>query len=538
MKELDEKKRAAANEEAAKMRRDLVELMQAKMAAELAAEKAKQQQKEYEAQAEVARKTATEAERHVANAILQKLEEQKERDAQLAREAQEELARRHRQTVERQPEAAGDLLQSIAGLRNAAGRRAVEQLRAQEENDRHNARLKDLEARDLQHKAQIDQVLRDKDALAHCTLSAEYSQREKKLLVSWKLGPERSPTSSDWIGVFSIGATNPSNYLTYISTDTLQASTAECPLPTEPGLYVCIFFYGKAKEPLASSEQIYLGPSLDMTAIADPVRGIISLQYRVKTGNPTKKDWIGFYRSDKPNNKYLEYKWLQPDVLEGIWEVKMPRRGGYDYEFRFFSHTLKLPMQTSNKVSLPKGDYLKFDRKDIHHDGSEFKDTVTWTIVSVDPTSWDWIELINATTKQRITWSYLDMNGQSLSFNVPRTPGHYQYRYWASSIGSGPVAFSPQFEVVNRDRITLEAVDGVILRASIDIHSIVTNTSCWVGIFPEGSEKYQSFQYLPTVGPRAILTFQNPSPGRYEARFFSSSDKYNPIARSEVVQFP
>jgi len=285
---------------------------------------------------------------------------------------------------------------------------------------------------------------------------------------------------------------------------------------------------------IATSSQIYLGPSLEMVATADPTRRIISMAWKVKTGNPTKKDWIAFYRSDKPDKTYIEYKWLSPDSLSGVWEVKMPRRGGYEYEFRFFSHRLRVPMQTSKKVSLPKEDFLTVKENDVLELHNEVRHQVSWTIVSVDPSNWDWIELVSLPNNVRISWNYIDTTAPFSAFNVPRTPGTYKYRYWAKSIGSGPVAISPSFDVVNRDKLSLSIVDGLI-QVTHDILSVVNNNSCWIGIFNEGNDKYLSFQYISP--PNKTLTFSVPSGGRYEARFFSSSDKYNPISRSDVIAF-
>jgi hypothetical protein len=521
-----EQAEAAAN----RVRMELVELMEAKLAAEVATERAQAREREVESQLAEARRIGAERGDHI-----DKLEEQKERDAQLAREAQDELARRLKMAQERQGpnEPLRDLGQSIAHLKGEAARRVIENVRIHEENERAKARLAEVEQRARLQQEQLDQLNREKQALKSCSVSAEYSQKDKRLLVSWRLGEDKAPTSYDWIGVFSINSTNPKQYHTYISTEANIASTHECPLPTEPGLYVCCFFYGKSHEMIATSEQIYLGPSLEMRASSDLARRIITLHYQVKTGNATKKDWIGFYRSDKPDRTYIEYKWLAPDCLEGMWEVKMPRRGGYDYEFRFFSHTIRVPLQVSNKVSLPKEDYLNIKETDVLELGTEVRHQVSWTVVSVDPSNWDWIELVSVPQNTRITWNYIDTSAPFASFNVPRTPGTYQYRYWAKSIGSGPTALSPTFDVINRDKLSLAVVDG-LLQVTYDIYSVVNNNSCWIGIYPEGSDKYTTFNYISTTAKS--ITFSVPS-GRYEARFFSSSDKYNPVIRSDVIQF-
>lgn len=533
LRDVEKLKQAEADTQANKVRLELVALMEAKLAAEVATERALAKKREYEAQAEAVR-VANEAQKAAETEALARMEEQKERDAQLAKEAQEELQRRWKAAQARQenPEVPLDLGQSIADLKDRAARKAIEQVRAQEEAGRVQARIAEMEARDRMQREQLEQLAREKEALRSCTLNAEYSQRDKKLVVSWVLGDTRAPTSYDWIGVFSVGATDAKQYHTYISTESLKTSSHECPLPTEPGLYVCCFFYGKSQDMLATSAQIYLGPSLELNATADPVRSIITLHWRVKTGNPTKKDWIGFYRSDKPHKTYIEYKWLEPDVAEGVWEVKMPRRGGYDYEFRFFSHQVRVPLQTSNKVALPKNDFLTVKNIDVL-EGLEAKHAVHWTIVAVDCSSWDWIELINLDTNTRVTWSYVDVNSGSLKFNVPRTPGRYEYRYWAKSIGSGAVAKSPEFTVENRDKVTAAVVDG-LLQVTWDIHSIDLNTSCWVGIFAEGATKYTTFQYINPANK--TLSF-SPAAGSFDARFFSSADKHNPVAKSAVVSF-
>lgn len=525
-------------EEAAKVKyeakEDFVRMLEAKMAVDLANQKAQDNARafsEAERLAEAERKAG--GSEHADRLVH--MREQKERDAALAREAQDQLLGRLKAQQERLGLPELDLERSIAHLKGEAERRIMEQRRYEEDAAAGVIRLAELEARTRQQADQLEGLRREREMQRQCSLSAEYSQKDKRLLVSWVLGEDRKPTSSDWVGVFSISSTNPKQYHTYISTESLSASSHECPLPTEPGFYICLFFHGKALEPIASSDQIYLGASLEMVANADPIRRVITMQYEVKTGNPTNKDWIGFYRTDKTNNRqYIEYKWLQPDRLSGVWEVKMPRRGGYDYEFRFFSHTSSKPMQTSNKVKLAKEDYLSVKSSDVLETQTMVRDEVSWTIVSVDPTNWDWIELVTVPDHKRVTWNYIDANALHSTYNRPRTPGSYRYRYWARSIGSGPVALSPIFEVANRDKLMVSDVDGV-LQVTHSVVSIDNNTSCWIGLYPENSDKYLSFQYIaaPTDNNKT-LKFTKPSAGNYEARFFHSSDKKSPVIKSAV----
>lgn len=513
-------------------RLEFVRMMEAKLAADLASHKAVENAKafsEAERLAEAERASGANSEH---NNRLAQLQELKDRDAALAREAQEKLLARLKAQQEKLGMPELDLERSIAHLKGEAERFIIEQKRYEEEAAAGAARLAEFEARARQQAEQLENLRREREMQRSCSLSAEYSQKDKRLLVSWVLGENRQPTSYDWIGVFSVNSLNPKQYHTYISTESTAASSHECPLPTEPGLYVCLFFHGKSHELIATSDQIYLGPSLEMVATADPIRRVITMRYEVKTGNPTTKDWIGFYRSDKPHRQYIEYKWLQPDRLSGVWEVKMPRRGGYDYEFRFFSHTLRQPMQTSNKVKLAKEDYLSIKSTDVLDLHSMVRDEVSWTIVSVDPTNWDWIELVSHPDNKRVTWNYIDSNAMHATFNRPRAPGSYRYRYWARSIGSGPVALSPVFEVVNRDKLTVADIDGV-LQVTHDVLSVENNTSCWVGLYPEGSDKHITYQYIASPSDNnKTLKFTKPSAGRYEVRFFSSADKKNSVIKS------
>lgn len=514
-------------------RLEFVRMMEAKLAADMASHKAQENARafsEAERLAEAERKAG--GSEHTGR--LAQLQELKDRDATLAREAQEKLLARLKYQQEKRGLPELDLERSIAHLKGEAERYIMDQKRAEDEAVLAAARLLEHEARARQQSEQLENLRREREMQRQCSLSAEYSQKDKRLLVSWVLGEDRLPTSSDWIGVFSVNSTNPKQYHTYISTESLAASSHECPLPTEPGLYICCFFHGKGHELIASSDQIYLGPSLEMVATADPIRRVITMRYEVKTGNPTAKDWIGFYRSDKPHRQYIEYKWLQPDRLSGVWEVKMPRRGGYEYEFRFFSHTLRQPMQTSNKVKLAKEDYLSVKSNDVLELQSMVRDEVSWTIVSVDPSNWDWIELVSVPDHNRVTWNYIDSNALHAAFTRPRTPGSYRYRYWARSIGSGPVALSPVFEVANRDKLIVSDIDGV-LQVTHDVHSIENNNSCWIGLYPENSDKYLTFQYIAAPGDNnKTLKFTKPAPGNYEARFFSSTDKKNSIVKSAV----
>ena len=128
LRDVEKLKQAEADTQANKVRLELVALMEAKLAAEVATERALAKKREYEAQAEAVR-VANEAQKAAETEALARMEEQKERDAQLAKEAQEELQRRWKAAQARQenPEVPLDLGQSIADLKDRAARKAIEQ---------------------------------------------------------------------------------------------------------------------------------------------------------------------------------------------------------------------------------------------------------------------------------------------------------------------------------------------------------------------------------------------------------------------------
>lgn len=541
----ERKRLEAMKKENDEQRKHMVEMIEAQAAADYAARRAREEAAAVAA-AEAAEEAASrealanEAAKEARAARVKALEEEKQRSAVLAQEAMEkrrELEARHKQVQERTGLPL-DLAQSVAHMQNEVERGILEQKRGEQVVNARAAAASELDAQAKEQSEKLEVVRREIEAAKKCSLSAQYTQAEQRLLLTFNMDETLlKPTSYDWIGVFSVNNLDPKKYHTYISTESRAQFTYECALPTEPGLYICLFFHGKQHELVASSDQIFLGPSLEMVATPDYQRKIITMNFEVKTGNPSPKDWIAFYRSDKPDRQYIEYKWLKPGVFNGAWEVKMPRRGGYDYEFRFFSHTMRKPMKLSNKVRLPKEDELKIKSHDVLD--RETRHEVSWTIVSVDPTNWDWIELVSHPDNKRITWNYIDSNALHSSFTAPKTPGRYYYRYWARSIGSGPVAQSPVFEVANRDKLNIHEIDGV-LHVTHDVLSVDNNQSCWIGLYDASNPdaKYLNFQYIPAPAEdnsHRTLKFTKPGPGSYEARFFSSTDKHKPVIISPTL---
>jgi len=173
----------------------------------------------------------------------------------------------------------------------------------------------------------IQKIQKEQDI---CTLSARYSTNT--IVVSWKLGENQAASESDWVGFFQKDSKN-KQYLEYIKTGGERQGSYNFQTPKAPGLYEFRFFLKGSYTHVVTSGIINTGPSIELEAKRDGDK--ITCQWKLKAGDLSPKDWIGFYETSKSTRHYLSMHYIQRTT--NIITVPAPRKPT-NYEFRFVPH--------------------------------------------------------------------------------------------------------------------------------------------------------------------------------------------------------
>jgi len=248
--------------------------------------------------------------------------------------------------------------------------------------------------------------------------------------------------------------------------------------------------------------------------------------------------WIGLFKQAQPNNRrYISYQYTDGTRL-GTLHFSAPAAGSY--EFRFFPNNSYEYTAKSNLlivgtqvhlIAVALDDYASFE--------------VTIRVLTGELNKNDWVGLYRSETyhnKDYITRKYLSENKQqTLSFQVPRPPGQYEFRYFPSTSSYNDTSRSNWIEIENRDMLftlTTQVSCGSrqTITANWEIYSVDPSTWDWVGLYDvkaTGIKSYVEYHYVD----KAVSTceFQIPSkPGQYELRYISYSSGEQ-VARSTPI---
>jgi len=296
-------------------------------------------------------------------------------------------------------------------------------------------------------------------------LTVEYSSVQNKVNVFWTMGKKYKPTASDWLGIYRYGDGNKS-YLQSLRTKGESEGALEIDFPSKPGMYQIKFFMNNSYDDVSASQPIHVGPHLELTSTL--VNDKIRLSWRLLSGKLDGSDWIGFYRVDKKGNNYnsCHYPLQHPEnflevrqVLSVklfqtklkflcLFKIDAPRRGGYDYEFRFIPYACGYPIAKTERLFVPSKDKIHFE---IINEGKQIK--VTWETHSFDTSGWDWIGLYKAGARDNYyeTYQYANQTNKFAIFDAPRTPGQYEFKYHSSKQAkTRHLSISEPYTVVGR----------------------------------------------------------------------------------------
>jgi len=135
-----------------------------------------------------------------------------------------------------------------------------------------------------------------------CTIAVQFNSNS--ILVSWSLG-DQMPTDKDWIG-FYIKENPNKSYREYFTTGGQRQGNRFIRTPKTPGLYDFRFFPNGTYNPIARSDTVYIGPELNLNAHFNENTTEINITWELTRGELTNGDWIGLYKVDSDNKKYIK----------------------------------------------------------------------------------------------------------------------------------------------------------------------------------------------------------------------------------------
>lgn len=370
-----------------------------------------------------------------------------------------------------------------------------------------------------------------------CILTIEYSTALGYVNLVWQFNKHYVFTGTEWFGLYKEDA-GMNDYLTYFKVKSYEKGSYQFNLPKEHGFYHVRLVDSKSS--LVTSNTIHIGPKVHIEAVLKEDEKKIVLYFNVEGGELSDSDWVSFTRKDKSNRKYISSHYLTSYSRgnSGIIEVNMPRRP-LEYEFRYFPAACGYsPVKISNTIKVPKHDKLILEH--IHNSLIDYKVKVTWDIHAVDVSKWDYIALYKEGETRILKSQYVNTKDNFLMFDIPRLPGNYVLKYWASGIGSAPLDTSEVIQVENKDGLYAEYADDAI-SVKWDIYSVDTSSKDWVAVVKVGktNKEYFSYEYIRTCANHLVLTKVPKEPGTYEVRYFSSTKpKYEHLITSNPIFIP
>jgi hypothetical protein len=354
----------------------------------------------------------------------------------------------------------------------------------------------------------------------------------------------------DWVGLYLVGAPSaPANRFAYqflngqttAPASGVNGATLTFTLPNAPGSYEVRLFLNGSFTVLATSGAITMaGIALNAT-MAVPGQSVTAT---VTNGPANAWDWVGLYPVGTPSApaNRLAYQFLNGQTTAPVSGVSaatltftLPIAPG-SYEVRFFSNGSFTVLATSGAITIaPPSVALNAAR-------AVPGQSVTATVTNGPGNAWDWVGLYPvgapSAPANRLAYQFLNgqttapasgVNGATLTFTLPSTPGGYEVRLFLN--GSFTVlATSGAITIAGIALNAATAVPGQSVTATVT--NGPGNAWDWVGLYSVGAPSTPAnrlaYQFLngQTTAPAsgvtgATLTFSLPTtPGSYEVRFF------------------
>ena len=268
-----------------------------------------------------------------------------------------------------------------------------------------------------------------------------------------------SPTTIDWIGLYTPGAANTA-YLAWIYVScshtpgsAMAAGSCAFPIPggLAPGTYQLRLLSNNGFTLLATSNDFTVtaaGPALTMAPASVPAGGSVTATWS-GIASPTNTDWIGLYAQGSADTAYLAWIYVScshtPGAAAAAGSCAFTIPSGVTpgtYELRLLANNGFTRLATSGALTVTTaGPGLSASPPTVMHGASV---TATWSAIP-SPTTTDWIGLYapGAANTAYIAWVYVSCTqtpgaaaaAGSCPFTIPGTltPGTYELRLFTNN---------------------------------------------------------------------------------------------------------
>jgi hypothetical protein len=254
-----------------------------------------------------------------------------------------------------------------------------------------------------------------------------------------------TPTATDWIGLYLLGAPNQPSLAWRYTTGAASGSVPfTIPATLAPGTYELRLFSNGGYTRLAVSSSFTVpavgctGTSLSASPASVPVGGSMTAAWSSICA-PTGKDWVGLYLPGAPDASYLAWRYTTGTASSSVPFTIPATLAPGTYELRLFSNGGYTRLAVSNSFTVTAvvgctGITLSASPASVPAGGSV---TATWDGICA-PTSTDWIGLYlpGAPNQPSLGWRYTTGTASgSVPFTIPATlaPGTYELRLFSNN---------------------------------------------------------------------------------------------------------
>jgi hypothetical protein len=377
-------------------------------------------------------------------------------------------------------------------------------------------------------------------AVPPATLAASPTSATPGATINAIWGGIATPTTRDWIGIFTPGAANTSYYLGWRYTTGTASGSVPFTLATSltPGTYELRLFSNGGYTRLATTTITVVagctGGALNASPMSVAAGSAVTAAWSAVCA-PTATDWIGLYVPGAPDSSYLTYRYTT-GTASGSVQLTVPATAAPGtYELRLFSANSTTRIAVSNAFTVVAGCTVPTLSASPTSVGAGGTVTATWSGICA-PSTRDWIALAapGAPATSYLAWVYTNGAASgSVPLTVPSTlaQGTYELRLFSNggytqlavttiTVGAGctgPASLGASPASVVRGGTVTATWSNVCTPTVRD----------WIGIFAPGAPNtsYVAWRYTTGTGSGSVpLTVPaSLAPGTYELRLFANN---------------
>ena len=258
-----------------------------------------------------------------------------------------------------------------------------------------------------------------------------------------------SPTATDWLGLYTPGASNTAFLAWRYTTGTASGNGPLTIPPTiTPGTYELRLLSNNGFTHLATSNTFTVtGVTLTVSPTSVAAGGIVTATW-ASIPSPTATDWLGLYTPGASNTAFLAWRYttgtasgngpltIPPTITPGTYELRLLSNNGFTHLATSNTFTVTGVTLTVSPTSVAAGGIV----------------TATWASIP-SPTATDWLGLYTpgASNTAFLAWRYTTGTASGngpLTIPPTITPGTYELRLLSNN-GFTHLATSNTFTVQN-----------------------------------------------------------------------------------------